>query len=617
MGLFLLVSPATGAAQTEDVLLSLDTVALSEGDGATTITATATRWKSTSATPTAVVLSLSGPSNEYTTDLSSNNTITIAANKTSATTTFTIAPQSDTNYAESDHILTVSGTATGLSVAPVTLRLLDSPSLSFPQHIYATLANPGDQLPATGTGAFSVGAVTDSVGTVTYSHTAASTTDYGLTFSNTSLTLSGTLNASATAGATIRYTITATDDMGTEATGDDKTATTIASVSVVTDQCSTIAAGTGWKSHIPSDIDTDSAEYKDLVQNCNVLLAAKAAFEAAGTATTVLNWSASTSIRDWNGICFKDDTKPSDNTDSRTYRFGFFSECRAAADRVTTSNRIKMVSLGDVSGVVQGPIPPVLGHLKGGSLSESEDIMVLVGLEWSATHFNGYNEDGKLRVFYSKTDNNQITGPVPPELGHLDGTTVLSLAGADLENHSLPPALTDMDNLQYLYLFNTKLTGALPAWLPELHSKLDSKSNYLRSVYLNDNKLTGPIPWWLGRLDTLSSNFWFQNNQLSGPIPWQLGNLSARRLDLSHNRLSGPIPWQLAKTTRYLYLNDNQLTGSIPPYLAGRSRLWRLWLHNNQLTGPIPTTITNTTGLYMVYLRQRPRRISRTTPRRS
>ena len=46
-----------------------------------------------------------------------------------------------------------------------------------------------------------------------------------------------------------------------------------------------------------------------------------------------------------------------------------------------------------------------------------------------------------------------------------------------------------------------------------------------------------------------------------------------------------------------LYLNGNQLTGSIPPELGDLASLTRLYLHNNQLTEPIPPELGNLASL--------------------
>ena len=82
-----------------------------------------------------------------------------------------------------------------------------------------------------------------------------------------------------------------------------------------------------------------------------------------------------------------------------------------------------------------------------------------------------------------------------------------------------------------------------------------------------------------------------QDNGLSGEIPPELGNLTElARLWLDDNELTGEIPPELGNLTELvrLRLSNNQLTGEIPPELANITWLETLWLFNNQLTGEIP-----------------------------
>jgi Leucine-rich repeat (LRR) protein len=58
---------------------------------------------------------------------------------------------------------------------------------------------------------------------------------------------------------------------------------------------------------------------------------------------------------------------------------------------------------------------------------------------------------------------------------------------------------------------------------------------------------------------------------------------------LFFNSLSGNTLTSLT----YLWLNDNQFTGSIPPEIGNLTNLDELYLSNNQLTGIIPDEICN------------------------
>ena len=100
-----------------------------------------------------------------------------------------------------------------------------------------------------------------------------------------------------------------------------------------------------------------------------------------------------------------------------------------------------------------------------------------------------------------------------------------------------------------------------------------------------------------------------QENELSGEIPPQLGSLSNLRvLNLSeNNRLSGAIPSELGNLSRLetLDLSDqtgqpdysHALSGSIPPELGNLASLRILDLSFHRLSGEIPTELGNLTNL--------------------
>ena len=101
---------------------------------------------------------------------------------------------------------------------------------------------------------------------------------------------------------------------------------------------------------------------------------------------------------------------------------------------------------------------------------------------------------------------NQLTGPLPPELGNLINLTELDLAGNQLQN-SIPAQLGDLSNLLILELRSNQLSGSIPAELGNI-TNLDFLSLY-------NNQLTGPIPPELGNLTNLTV-LYLVGNQLSG-----------------------------------------------------------------------------------------------------
>ncbi len=117
---------------------------------------------------------------------------------------------------------------------------------------------------------------------------------------------------------------------------------------------------------------------------------------------------------------------------------------------------------------------------------------------------------------------------------------------------------------------------------------------------------TTPCSWYgvtcgSGHVTVLYLN----QNQLSGSIPPELGNFtSLESLDLFGNQLSGSIPSQLGNLTHLYHFNLgwNQLSGSIPAQLGNLTNLIDLYLHLNRLSGSVPSQLGNLTGLGSLWL---------------
>ena len=185
---------------------------------------------------------------------------------------------------------------------------------------------------------------------------------------------------------------------------------------------------------------------------------------------------------------------------------------------------------------------------------------------------------------------NNLSGPIPPDLGGLRGLKRLNLKANDLSG-PIPPELGGLGGLERLELDGNVLTGPIP---PELGSLAS-----LTLVRLGGNNLSGPIPAELGNLAELT---WLSlgTGELSGPIPAELGALTNLTfLNLSRNDLAGPIPKELGALSRLqtLALDRNGLTGEIPPELGELSRLQSLGFDRNRLTGELPPELGNLASL--------------------
>jgi len=113
-----------------------------------------------------------------------------------------------------------------------------------------------------------------------------------------------------------------------------------------------------------------------------------------------------------------------------------------------------------------------------------------------------------------------------------------------------------------------------------------------------DNWLTdAPLGDWHGvRADAAGriTGLTLEENGLSGSIPPDVGGLAKlTRLDLADNRLSGSIPAELGRLANLgtLWLADNELTGPIPPSLGDLANVFQMSLAHNQLSGTIPAEL--------------------------
>ncbi|XP_044415569.1 receptor-like protein EIX2 [Triticum aestivum] len=151
---------------------------------------------------------------------------------------------------------------------------------------------------------------------------------------------------------------------------------------------------------------------------------------------------------------------------------------------------------------------------------------------------------------------------------------------------SLPTNLQHM-SAEYIHLGSNTLTGQVPK-LPIHISRLD----------LSSNSLSGSLPSEL--YAPALEDLMLANNQLTGTIPLSIFQLTfLYRLDLSGNHLEGDIMqcWKESdanSTSQFgwdlfsLALNNNNLTGQFPKFLARSSKLMFLDLSYNRLFGGLP-----------------------------
>ncbi|KAL2464898.1 Leucine-rich repeat (LRR) family protein [Abeliophyllum distichum] len=240
------------------------------------------------------------------------------------------------------------------------------------------------------------------------------------------------------------------------------------------------------------------------------------------------------------------------------------------------ANLTELTQLVLFAGIVTGPIPSQLGSLK------------------------------KLRVI--SLTNNRLTGAIPESIFTLPDLHTLDLSHNQLSG-TIPVTLSALNQLKVLVLASNRISGQLPSGFPQQLLHLDFSQNNisgmlpeqmpssLRYLSASQNRIGGlPASLFQSKLNSML----LQRNNLSGglpPLPPYLYGPGSF-LDLSHNFLTGELT-QILVGVESLFLNNNQLTGTIPKEYfesvsSGRTKT--LYLQHNYITG-FPTAAVSSSSL--------------------
>ncbi|WP_420462426.1 Ig-like domain-containing protein [Candidatus Palauibacter sp.] len=224
-----------------------------------------------------------------------------------------------------------------------------------------------------------------------------------------------------------------------------------------------------------------------------------------------------------------------------------FARAEGTATITATTGRVS----GRAEITVWTPDPHMLRALYeatgGSNWTNNENWLTDAPLEdW---HGVGTDSHGRVRRLYLGSNN--LTGPIPPELGNIPRLNILHLPSNSLAG-PIPPEVGKLSRLQQLNLESNDLTGSIPPGLGNLPE--------LGILQLGGNSLTGFIPPELGNAPMLG---WIElyGNSLTGPVPAELGSFSLMsRLYLQDNELTGPLPGRLARLNgmRRLTFHDNR-----------------------------------------------------------
>ncbi len=194
------------------------------------------------------------------------------------------------------------------------------------------------------------------------------------------------------------------------------------------------------------------------------------------------------------------------------------------------------------------------------------------------------NADNRVRSL--RLDNNNLSGPIPPELADLTELEILDLSTNDFTPGPLPD-LSNSPGLVFLRFSLCDLTGPFPAWVVDLPA--------IGTINFNGNDLDGPLPDLSGVSNLVS--LVVSNNEFTGSLPDLGSKPLLNDLGFRGNQFTGPIPasWTAANFPELTQLNanENQLSGPLPAALGDLPSLANLGLRNNNFDGCYPASYIN------------------------
>lgn len=144
-----------------------------------------------------------------------------------------------------------------------------------------------------------------------------------------------------------------------------------------------------------------------------------------------------------------------------------------------------------------------------------------------------------------------------------------------------------MANLQHLEVESNYLSGPIPVELGALRNLVYfyARRNLLE-IFLPNMIIPGAYP-------SLFS-LWLDNNDISGSIPSAIGQITElASFSVTNSSLTGTIPTEfgLLQGLKRVWMYDNDLTGTIPQELSNLQDLQVFEIHNNRLRGEVPSSI--------------------------
>ncbi|XP_074279767.1 uncharacterized protein LOC141605045 [Silene latifolia] len=192
---------------------------------------------------------------------------------------------------------------------------------------------------------------------------------------------------------------------------------------------------------------------------------------------------------------------------------------------------------------------------------------------------------------------NHFSGILPKSVANLSTSLQVFTIQNTLISGKIPEGITNLNNLEQLWMGNCKLTGSIPQNFGKLYK--------LEILYLHSNNLKGKIPNSMANLSHLSE-LYLDDNLLEGNIPPNLGNCqSLLYLNLAYNELNGTLSNELFEGSASFLIVDlshNHLEGSLSLEMSKQSNLEDLEVSNNKFSGVVPSDLGKCFDLQYLFI---------------
>lgn len=217
--------------------------------------------------------------------------------------------------------------------------------------------------------------------------------------------------------------------------------------------------------------------------------------------------------------------------------------------------------------------------------------------------WNSFMDLDRFRRF--EQENNLFYGTAIPEnIGDWKGLQRFNIRRNEMLEGTIPSSLgngENLENLEYLYIEDTRLTGDLP--------DLSGLEELTRIRVSNLELDPGPLWGWMADMSDQLQNLRLANSNRTGPLPAWLADMSALRELRIGEHWKDPvedpigsdgndIPLLLALSNlQYLEFRGPGFTGNIPDWLGDMISIQRLIIVDTNFEGPIPGSLGNSRTL--------------------